>query len=262
MEVNDLVEKSPNPNYRGPFIMQRSLKDVVSGSIGFPNKFDPVVDSIYHGFRVDCLNNPEFWLHIQWVNDSILVNGRVGVNRFDPIVNSDDEEITIACKNNPEVHLVVNNPKSILRRVKIISGGQTGADRAGLDVAIELGMKYGGWVPKGRKSEDGRVPDKYKNMKEANSSYYPERTELNIIDSDFTIIFSIGKPGPGSVLTANKAKQHCKPYCFVDFLKPLHVDEIGWKLLNVSDLKVLNIAGSRHQQIYEPVKKFLKELLS
>jgi len=66
---------------------------------------------------------------------------------------------------------------------KIISGGQTGADRAALDVAIELNVPHGGWIPKGRKTEDGVLPDKYQ-LKEMPTASYPKRTEKNILDSD------------------------------------------------------------------------------
>ena len=74
---------------------------------------------------------------------------------------------------------------------KIISGGQTGADRAALDVAIELGIPHGGWVPKGRKTEAGRLPAKYQ-LKEMPTDSYPERTEQNVLDSDGTLIISHG----------------------------------------------------------------------
>lgn len=83
---------------------------------------------------------------------------------------------------------------------KIISGGQTGADRAGLDVAIELGIPHGGWIPKGRKTEEGPLPAKYK-LKEMRTTSYPKRTEKNILDSDGTVIFTFGKLTGGSELT-------------------------------------------------------------
>ena len=74
---------------------------------------------------------------------------------------------------------------------KIISGGQTGADRAALDVAIKFNIPHGGWIPKGRKAEDGRLPDRYQ-LQEMPTPSYPERTEQNVIDSDGTLIFSRG----------------------------------------------------------------------
>ena len=73
---------------------------------------------------------------------------------------------------------------------KIISGGQTGADRAGLDFAIEKGLGHGGYVPRGRKAEDGRIDDRC-NLVELSTSSYPARTRRNIEESDGTVIFSL-----------------------------------------------------------------------
>jgi Circularly permutated YpsA SLOG family len=73
---------------------------------------------------------------------------------------------------------------------KIISGGQTGADRAGLDFAIETGLEHGGYVPRGRKAEDGRIDERY-NLIELSNSSYPARTKRNIEKSDGTVIFSL-----------------------------------------------------------------------
>ena len=73
---------------------------------------------------------------------------------------------------------------------KIISGGQTGADRAGLDFAIETGLEHGGYVPRGRKAEDGRIDDRY-NLVELSTTSYPARTRRNIEESDGTVIFSL-----------------------------------------------------------------------
>jgi len=67
---------------------------------------------------------------------------------------------------------------------KIISSAQTGADRAGIDAAIESDIPYGGWRPKGRKAEDGTVPDKYTALQELTRGGYPKRTEQKVIDSD------------------------------------------------------------------------------
>ena len=64
----------------------------------------------------------------------------------------------------------------------IVSGGQTGVDRAALDVAIAIGIEHGGWCPAGRLAEDGSVPSRYE-LRETDSAEYPVRTELNVIDS-------------------------------------------------------------------------------
>ena len=83
---------------------------------------------------------------------------------------------------------------------KIISGGQTGADRAALDTAIKIGIPQGGWIPKGRITEEGPLPDKYQ-LQEMSSDSYPERTEQNVIDSDGTLIISRGPLTGGSLYT-------------------------------------------------------------
>jgi Circularly permutated YpsA SLOG family len=129
---------------------------------------------------------------------------------------------------------------------KIISGGQTGADRAGLDVAIELGIPHGGWIPKGRKTEDGTLPEKY-HLREMPTSSYPKRTEQNIVDSDGTIVFSYGPLSGGSALTARLSKKHGKPLLYIDLdkidIESAAKDLRGW--LSSHRIKRLNVAGSR-----------------
>ena len=93
---------------------------------------------------------------------------------------------------------------------KIISGGQTGADRAALDAAIELGIPHGGWIPKGRLTEDGPLPDRYQ-LVEMPTASYPKRTEQNVIDSDGTLIVTHGKLTGGSALTQKLARSMDAP---------------------------------------------------
>ena len=93
---------------------------------------------------------------------------------------------------------------------KIISDDKTGAAQEVLDFAIENGIPHGGWIPKGRKTEDGILPDKY-HLDEMPTASYPKRTEKNILDSDGTVIFSRGKITGGSALTKKLAKQHDRP---------------------------------------------------
>ena len=81
--------------------------------------------------------------------------------------------------------------------VKIISGGQSGVDRAALDAAIRLGIPHGGWVPKGRLAEDGPLPETY-SLRETPTAVYAERTEKNVVDSDGTLIISRGELTGGS----------------------------------------------------------------
>src|ERR1035441_1998769 len=95
---------------------------------------------------------------------------------------------------------------------QIVSGGQTGADRAALDWAIANGIPHSGWCPKWRKAEDGRIADDYR-LKETTSADYPERTEKNVRDSDATVIFTTSpKLRRGSHLTVKLAQQHGKPW--------------------------------------------------
>ncbi|MFC1535280.1 YpsA SLOG family protein [Thermodesulfobacteriota bacterium] len=148
---------------------------------------------------------------------------------------------------------------------KIVSGGQTGADLAALDTAIELGIPHGGWIPKGRKTENGRLSEKY-HLKEIKSIDYAQRTELNIVDSDGTILFSHGKLTGGSALTLKLAKKHNRP-CFhidLDDLSDYKAAEIITDWLDIRNIEVLNVAGSRASkdpQIYEDVQNVLKSVL-
>jgi Circularly permutated YpsA SLOG family len=94
---------------------------------------------------------------------------------------------------------------------KIISGGQTGAARAGLDFAIETGLEHGGYVPSGRKAEDGRIDERY-NVVELSTSSYPARTRRNIKESDGTVIFSLERLlSGGTKLTWEHANKLGKP---------------------------------------------------
>ncbi len=89
----------------------------------------------------------------------------------------------------------------------IISGGQTGADRAALDVAIKFNIPHGGWIPKGRIAEDGPLPYKY-HLQEMPTASYAARTEQNALDSDATLIFARGKPTGGTDCTLQMVKKH------------------------------------------------------
>ena len=90
---------------------------------------------------------------------------------------------------------------------KIISGGQTGADQAGLDFAIERDIPHGGWIAKGRRTEAGRLPDQYKLIEMVTKSY-PKRTERNVAESDGTVILTHGNLRGGGLLTKKKAIAH------------------------------------------------------
>ena len=129
---------------------------------------------------------------------------------------------------------------------KIISGGQTGADQPALDVAIKLDIPHGGWIPKGRMTEAGILPAKYK-LKEMATASYPERTEKNVLDSDGTLILYHGKLTGGSALTKKYAKQHSRPCLHIDLHKTnafkASLDINAW--IEENSISVLNVAGSR-----------------
>lgn len=130
--------------------------------------------------------------------------------------------------------------------VKIISGGQTGVDRAALDVAIKLGIPHGGWVPRGRLAEDGPLPEVYA-LRETATAVYAERTEKNVVDSDGTLIVSRGELTGGSQYTCDMALKHGRPWLHIDlnrtaaFRSAVTITE--W--LSANDIRVLNVAGPR-----------------
>ena len=149
--------------------------------------------------------------------------------------------------------------------IKIISGGQTGADQGGLDAAIFLNIPHGGWCPKGRKSENGTIPAKY-NLKEFNSPYYIHRTRQNVIDSDATIVFAYGAPKGGSLKTVDFAKTYNRPCLVIDMNnseEQIIATVKNW-LQNLQNEVILNIAGSRGStspDLHYKVKQILIECL-
>lgn len=98
----------------------------------------------------------------------------------------------------------------VFSSLKIVSGGQTGVDRAALDAAMELGFEVGGWCPRDRRAEDGVVPDCYP-LKETAARSYAVRTEWNVRDSDGTLILVLDAISTGTRLTVDAAKSHGKP---------------------------------------------------
>ena len=156
-----------------------------------------------------------------------------------------------------------------LMRFKIVSGGQTGVDRGGLEAAIALGLPYGGWVPKGRIAEDGTVPLKYAGMQEHASRNYAERTKANVRDSDATLIIAPSLPlSRGTMLTLRTAERLHRPHHVACFEHANTMDETVRWLLSFQHVErpfVLNIAGPRESGapgIQERATKFLCQLLS
>lgn len=150
---------------------------------------------------------------------------------------------------------------------KVISGGQTGADRAALDAATELGILTGGWIPKGRRAEDGEIPGRYSSLRECESADYSHRTRLNVSDSDATLIISRGPLFGGSLLTQEAAKELGKPFLHIDLESQVNQPglSVARRWLVESRCEILNIAGPRASsdpQIYDLAKEFIKTLLN
>ena len=152
-------------------------------------------------------------------------------------------------------------------RLKLVSGGQSGADIAALDFALEHGLPHGGWCPRGRKSEDGTIGARYK-LKETPNADYVQRTQWNVRDSDGTVVFSIATVlMGGSKKTLDLARKQGKPV--------LHIAREGSgapppaqalaRFIEDHRIKVLNVAGpraSKEPEVYEFVKQVLATALA
>ncbi len=149
--------------------------------------------------------------------------------------------------------------------VKIISGGQTGVDRAALDAAISLQIPHGGFVPAGRITEEGPLDRKY-DMEELSTTSYPARTKKNVAVSDGTLILTRGRLTGGSALTEHYADVCGKPCLHIE----LNGDDVSKlvqhtkKWLIAHDIATLNVAGPRASTapgIYEIALKFVTAVL-
>ncbi|MFC3908678.1 putative molybdenum carrier protein [Legionella dresdenensis] len=134
---------------------------------------------------------------------------------------------------------------------KIVSGGQTGVDQAGLMVASELGIEIGGWCPAGGLDENGIcVLDKYSELKQTTTFDPAERTILNIRDSDGTLIIVPDLPLPeqikdGTWLTIKDAKRQNKPLLIISVADKSDINQKILEWININNIKTLNIAGPR-----------------
>jgi len=143
---------------------------------------------------------------------------------------------------------------------RIVSGGQTGVDRAALDVAIELGISCGGWCPRGRRAEDGPIAEHYP-LRETQSERYEVRTEKNVLDSDATLVLSRGQPSAGTALTVRLARRHGKPCMVIDMGVPLE-SRVVKKWITVNRVRVLNVAGPRARgSIHADARRLLLSIL-
>ena len=144
----------------------------------------------------------------------------------------------------------------------IISGGQTGVDRAALDVARELEIPCGGWIPKDRRAENGPIPEWYP-LSELPSSRYSVRTAKNVREATGTLILTWGQPFGGTALTVKLARKHRKPFLLVDLAQGGDPETVrDW--LRKNEIKILNVAGPRESQvpgIHDQAVGFLRRVL-
>jgi hypothetical protein len=146
--------------------------------------------------------------------------------------------------------------------VKIVSGGQTGVDRAGLDAGLDAGLAVGGWCPSGRLAEDGVIPARYP-LREMVRPGYPPRTRQNVLDSDATLILSDAEPTGGTRLTMVFARKLAKPFLVAapDTADPAVL--AAW--LADHRVGVLNVAGpkeSKRPGIYRRCRELLRQVFS
>ncbi len=165
---------------------------------------------------------------------------------------------------------------------RVISGGQTGVDRAALDAALQAGWSVGGWCPLHRRAEDGRIPPAYP-LKETPARSYAVRTEWNVRDSDGTLVLVLDEISSGTQLTISAAGRLGKP-CRIEYLRGPQGGAVAGRLpltdgsfpslaervagvvewLRREDIRVLNIAGPRGSsspEVYPEARQFVVRLL-
>ncbi len=146
---------------------------------------------------------------------------------------------------------------------RVVSGGQTGVDRAALDWALERGIACGGWCPRGRRAEDAPIAAHYPLLESSSNDYEP-RTRLNVVDSDGTLILNTGALTTGSALTERYAIDERKPCVIVQLDERAPGDAarvLAWLAAHV--IRTLNVAGPRESKrpgIYRLAYAFLDEL--
>ena len=144
---------------------------------------------------------------------------------------------------------------------KIVSGGQTGVDRAALDFALAGGIVHGGWCPKGRRAEDGKLPEKY-NLQETPRKDYGQRTEWNVRDSDGTLVIINRELSGGTLYTLETARKMGKPVMIAALADKAEEKQVaGW--VENNGIRVLNVAGPRassEPEIYGMTLEFLQKV--
>lgn len=147
--------------------------------------------------------------------------------------------------------------------LRVVSGGQTGVDRAALDAAIALGIEHGGWCPRGRLAEDGKIPDHYQLVETASPEYWV-RTQQNVIDSDGTLILYRRELSGGTELTHRFAHKHARPCLLVDLDHSPSPDEVR-EWIGTNEVAILNVAGPRESSAPGTAlqaQRFLEQVLA
>ena len=136
-----------------------------------------------------------------------------------------------------------------MKALKIISGGQTGVDRAALDVALRHGIDCGGWCPAGRLDEFGKIPDHYP-IQELQGGSFTERTLQNVKDSDGTIVVYCGHLGGGTAQTVNFCLELKRPHELIDASKisTEGAAKLIGDFVRKNKINILNVAGPRQSE--------------
>ena len=155
---------------------------------------------------------------------------------------------------------------AVKRPRRIVSGAQTGVDRAALDVALELDIDCGGWVPKGRLDEEGGIPARYPGLEETATADWSERTEANVRDSDGTLLLSRGRLTGGSAYTADVAAHLGRPCLHLDLatLSRREAARTARDWIDARDIGTLNVAGpraSKDPELYELARLLLRDVM-
>jgi hypothetical protein len=136
-----------------------------------------------------------------------------------------------------------------VKALKIISGGQTGVDRAALDVALRHGIECGGWCPAGRLDEFGKIPDHYP-IQELQGGGFTERTLQNVKDSDGTVVVYCEHLRGGTEQTVRFCLELHRPHQLIDALKISAEGAaklIGY-FVDKNKINILNVAGPRQSE--------------
>ncbi len=149
--------------------------------------------------------------------------------------------------------------------IRIVSGGQTGVDRAALDAAMAQGVAVGGWCPESRQAEDGPIPANYP-LKELKGGGYAERTLKNVVDSDGTVIIFFDELSGGTKLTRDYCVAEVKPHILIDGAD--YTSDSAVMLLSdfifANHIRKLNVAGpraSKDNRVYDYVYIVIYQLL-